>query len=172
MLWKFAFRDLVLLGICLLLWQLNLSALASINLLTAVLCGALTVIVTVLVSYQTHEWGHLTGAVAAGSLVHAPHQLIHPFIFHIDGNKNSRLQFVGMSVGGLAASLIALAVLLATLPLATWSAKITLGIVIVGIVATFVREVPEAWRVHRGTITPQGPVYEPFTAPAENSPRR
>jgi hypothetical protein len=164
MFWKFAFRDFVLLGICLLLWQLNMSALASTNLFTAVLCSALTVIATVLVSFEVHEWGHLTGAVASGSTVYAPRQLIHPFLFHFDGKKNSRQQFVAMSVGGLAASLIASAVLLATLPLATWSAKIILGIVVIGIIATFVREVPEAWRVHRGIATPQGSIYEAFAA--------
>lgn len=162
MFWKFALRDLVLLGVCLLLWQLNMSAPAAANIFVAASCSTLTVIITVLTSYEVHEWGHLTGAIATGSVVHAPRQLIHQFLFHFDGQKNSRQQFVGMSVGGLVASLIALAVLLATLPLATWSAKIALGIVIIGIIVTFLREVPEAWRVHRGTITPQGPVYEPF----------
>jgi membrane protein YdbS with pleckstrin-like domain len=164
MFWKFALRDLILLALCVLMWQINMSAFASTNLFIAIVCGTLTVVITVLTSYEGHEWGHLTGAVATGAVVHAPRQLIHQFLFHFDGKQNSRQQFVGMSIGGLAASVAVLILLLQVLPLSTWSAKIALGIIIFGIIVTFLREVPEAWRVHRGTITPQGPVYEPFAA--------
>jgi len=159
---RFAIRDLMLLGICLLSWQLNMSAMASANVLSAILCGTVTVILTVLTSYEFHEWGHLSGALATGAVVHAPKPLIHQFLFHFDGQKNNRQQFVGMSIGGLAASVAVLIVLLMILPLSTWSAKIALGIIVLGIIATFLREVPEAWRVHRGIAVPTGPVYEPF----------
>jgi fermentation-respiration switch protein FrsA (DUF1100 family) len=163
---KFFIRDLVLLALCLLAWRLNMSAFAGGNVVLEVLCSASAVILTVLVSYEIHEWGHLGGAVLTGSKVHAPNQLVHQFLFHFDGGANDRRQFVGMSIGGLAASLVALAILLLVLPLATWTAKVILALVGIGIVATFLREVPEAWRVHRGIIVPTGPVYEPFAAPA------
>lgn len=162
MFYKYIARDLVLLGLCVLAWQLNMSTFASANLLVSILCSALTVILTVLASYEVHEWGHLSGALLTGSTVHAPNRLIHQFLFHFDGKLNDRRQFVGMSVGGLVASVLALAVLLLVLPLATWTAKIILTIVGIGIIATYLREVPEAWRVHRGIIVPTGPVYEPF----------
>lgn len=159
---KYIVRDLVLLGCCVLAWQLNMSTLASGSLLIAIPCSALAVILTVLAAYEVHEWGHLSGALLTGSTVHAPNRLIHQFLFHFDGQRNDRRQFVGMSIGGLVASVVAFAVLLLVLPLATWTAKIILGLVGIGIVATFLREVPEAWRVHRGIIKPTGPVYEPF----------
>lgn len=161
---KFLVRDLALLALCILAWRLNLSEFAAGN-VASVLCSALTVVLTVLASYEVHEWGHLSGALLTGSKVHAPDRLIHQFLFHFDGQRNDRHQFVGMSIGGLAASLLALAVLLLVLPLDTWTARIVLGLVGIGIIATFLREVPEAWRVHRGIIVPTGPVYEPFQAP-------
>lgn len=161
---RFFIRDLVLLALCVLAWRLNLSEFAAGNGVIAVLCSAATVVLTVLVSYEVHEWGHLSGALLTGSTVHAPEKLIHQFLFHFDGKANDRRQFVGMSIGGLAASLIALLGLLLLLPLATWTAKIIVALVGIGIVATFLREVPEAWRVHRGIIVPTGPVYEPFSA--------
>lgn len=164
MFFKYFVRDMVLLALCLLAWRLNLSALAATNTLTAILCGTLTVVLTVLASYEVHEWGHLGGALLTGSTVHAPDRLIHQFLFHFDGKRNDRRQFVGMSIGGLAASLVALAILLLALPLHTVAAKVALGLVGLGIVVTFAREVPEAWRVHRGITVPTGPVYEPFAA--------
>lgn len=164
MFFKFLVRDLVLLGLCLLAWQVNLSEATASNTFAAVACSLIAVILTVLASYEVHEWGHLTGAVLTSSTVHAPNRLIHPFLFHFDGRRNDRRQFVGMSIGGLAASLVALAILLLALPLETWTARIILALVGIGIVATFAREVPEAWRVHRGLAAPEGPVYEPFPA--------
>jgi phosphate/sulfate permease len=161
---RFFIRDLVLLALCVLAWRLNLSGFAADNGVVAVLCSAATVILTVLISYEVHEWGHLSGALLTGSTVHAPQRLIHQFLFHFDGKANDRHQFVGMSIGGLVASVLALVALLLLLPLATWTAKIILALVGIGIVATFLREVPEAWRVHRGIIVPTGPVYEPFSA--------
>lgn len=161
---KFFFRDLALLALCILAWRLNLSEFAASNIVLSVACSAVAVILTVLASYEVHEWGHLSGALLTGSKVHAPNRMIHQFLFHFDGSANDRRQFVGMSIGGLAASVLALIVLLLVLPLATWTAKIILALVGIGIIATFLREVPEAWRVHRGIIVPTGPVYEPFSA--------
>jgi hypothetical protein len=162
MFWRFALRDVVLLAICLLLWQLNMSELAAGHIVIAGLIATVTVIATVLTSYEFHEWGHLSGAIATGAVVHAPKPLIHQFLFHFDGQQNNRHQFVGMSIGGLLASVLVLLALLWILPLSTWSAKIALGIIVLGIIVTFLREVPEAWRVHRGIAVPTGPVYEPF----------
>jgi hypothetical protein len=167
MFFKYFIRDLALLALCLLAWRLNLSALAAANDVFAVVCGTVTVVLTVLCTYEVHEWGHLGGALLTGSKVHAPNRLIHQFLFHFDGAANNRHQFVGMSVGGLAASIVGLAGLLLLLPLATWTAKVILALVGLGVVVTFAREVPEAWRVHRGIITPTGPVYEPFVAHAD-----
>jgi hypothetical protein len=164
MFFKYFVRDMVLLALCVLAWQLNLSEPVAANAFAAVACGMLTVILTVLVSYEIHEWGHLGGALLTGSTVHAPDRLVHQFLFHFDGKRNDRRQFVGMSIGGLAASLVALALLLLLLPLHTLAAKVVLGLVGLGIVVTFAREVPEAWRVHRGIIVPTGPVYEPFAS--------
>lgn len=162
MFWKFVFRDLALLGLCLAIWWLLTGPLAGAHLAVVILCSIVAVVITSLVTYLGHEWGHLTGAVAAGSVVYAPTKLFDPFLFHFDSSKNSGRQFVAMSVGGLIASLVGLVAAIALLPLALWAAKAVVALVVIGVVTTLVREVPEAWRVYRGGALPTGMVYEPY----------
>lgn len=160
MFFKFALRDLAALAICLLAWRFY--GAAPDSLLAAFGLGTAAVLATMVVTYLVHEWGHLGGAVFTGSTVYAPRPLFSVFLFHFDGHKNSRRQFVGMSVGGFVTSLGMLITLFAVLPLETWPARITIALVAIGIVGTAYLEVPTAWRVHRGAALPSGPVYEPF----------
>lgn len=166
---KFAVRDLSLLGLCLLTWWLLTVRLADAGPALAVALSVVAVVLSALVTYLIHEWGHLTGAVAAGSVVYAPNKLVDPFLFHFDSRSNDARQFVWMSTGGLFASVAVLALLIAVLPfgepLARWAAWMVLALVVIGVIATLVREVPEAWRVARGGALPTGMVYEPFPAP-------
>jgi hypothetical protein len=165
---KFAVRDLTVVLLCLACWALEIQLRGSggfPHVLAALAAG----ITTVLVGYCGHEWGHLTGAVLAGSKVYAPHNLSALFLFHFDTRLNSPKQFLSMSAGGFAVSIIFFIVLLAVLPLNTLAAIVALSISVIGLIATAITELPVAWRVSQGAPLPTGPVYEPITvAPAKS----
>jgi hypothetical protein len=160
MFWKFAIRDLIIVAACFGCWALDaaLRGHGAISVLTAV-AAAFT---TVLVGYLAHEWGHLAGAWLTGSKVYAPHELVTPFLFHFDTVQNSNRQFVGMSVGGFITSGLVVILLFAVLPLTLLASKLALAVVVIGVVATLILEVPSAWRVAHGAPLPVGPVYEPI----------
>ena len=124
-----------------------------------VLLAALAALATTLVGYLLHEWGHLLGALAAGARFALPATPFEsPFLFKFDRTGNTRGQFFAMALGGFAASIATVAVLVFVLPpgLATW---LTLGLVGAGVLATLVIEVPEFWRVWRGGPLPDGAAF-------------
>jgi len=127
---------------------------------TRVALAVATALATTLVGYLAHEWGHLLGALAARSRFELPRSPFEsPFLFKFDRAGNSRPQFFAMTLGGFAASILTVAVLLLALPrdlLASW---IALALVAVGVVATLVIEVPEFWRVWRGGPLPDGAAF-------------
>ena len=121
--------------------------------------GGLAVL-TVLCGYLIHEWGHLAGAVAArASFVLAPTPWASPFLFRFDARGNSREQFAAMSAGGFISSAVLVALLLATLPLHALAGQLSIGLVVIGVIATIVLEVPEFLRVWRGQPIPTTAAY-------------
>lgn len=162
---KFAVRDIALLAGCLLLWQYTLQQQAmGLNSWLSVPLQAGVALLTTLVAFLLHEWGHLLGALAFRAKVHAPRRWYELFLFHFDGRSNTARQFIAMSIGGFIASGIAVAVLLAALPLDTLAGVLALAFGALGVLATFVLEFPTTWRVMRGAPLPTGFVYEPFEA--------
>jgi hypothetical protein len=111
--------------------------------------------------FLVHEWGHLAGALAVGSFVHYPNRLLAPLLFHFDTAKNDRRQFLWMSYGGYAGSLVGLAVIAVAYPLDALSGRVALGLAAVGFVVTAVAEVPTTVRVHRGAPLPTGYAFVP-----------
>ena len=83
-----------------------------------------------------------------------------PFLFRFDLHRNTRRQFTWMASGGFVSSLLLVVFLVAVLPsglLATW---IALGLTALGVLATFVIEVPEFWGVVvRGGPLPTGAAF-------------
>lgn len=156
---RHALRDALLLGVTLGLWRWDASLRAqSASLLTvgvALLAGAMTA----LCGYLAHEWGHLAGAWAGGSRVHLPARASDVFLFRFDSDRNTRAQFLIMSLGGFLASGLAIAILLWVLPLGTLAARVAMGLVVAGVVATVILEFPPAWRVARGEAIPTGAAY-------------
>ncbi|MFN7951743.1 MAG: hypothetical protein U0610_08440 [bacterium] len=123
--------------------------------------GIATGVLTALVGFLTHEWGHLAGALLAGSTVHFPNRIIAPLLFHFDGNRNGRRQFLAMSYGGFAASAVALALLVWLVPGDRWSGRTALVLAGIGTLVTLVAEVPTAVRVARGAPLPTGFAFTP-----------
>jgi hypothetical protein len=156
--YKHALRDLFIVLATLLLWWAD-SGLRSQGGALALLVAVLVAAMTAYCGYLAHEWGHLLGALSAGSVVHLPQRLFSVFLFQFDSDRNGRRQFLRMSMGGFLASGITLAFLLAVLPLNARSGRITLVLVLLGVVATFVLELPVAWRVARGAPIPRGGAY-------------
>jgi hypothetical protein len=81
------------------------------------------------------------------------------FLFQFDSDRNSREQFLRMSMGGFVASVAAIVFLLLVLPLHATSGRIAMLLVAIGVVATFILEVPVAWRVAHGAPIPRGAAY-------------
>jgi hypothetical protein len=154
---RFAVRDLVLVAVTVSLVELD-RALVSANVggPGALAVGVLTGAAFALSSFLLHEWGHWLGAVGAGALVHPPRSLSSFFLFFFDTGKSDRRQFLAMSYGGYAATLVALALLLAWARLDTWSGRTALVLAGLGMTITAALEVPTTWKVARGEPIPGG----------------
>ena len=114
---------------------------------------------TGVVAFTGHEWGHALGAKLSGARIYFADRLMSPFLFFFDTDASTRNQFVAMSIGGYVASALAAVLALALLPRDQLAGQIGLGIVGLGIVATFIAEVPTTIRVARGGPMPRGYVY-------------
>lgn len=149
-----AARDLLLCGFTAGLWMQTLS---EQPVLAAEILAALF---TVLIAYLLHEWGHLVGALLTRSVVHLPDgALSSPFLFRFDTGRNTRHQFLVMSLGGFIASVLVVLALLMLLPLERLSGRLALGLIALGVLATLVLELPVAWRVYRGSPLPEGRAF-------------
>lgn len=156
--WKHVARDVGLLALTLFAWQLDgvaRTAGSTLEWATAPIAGALTAIV----GYLFHEWGHLLAARASGAVVRLPQRASEVFLFNFHSDRNSAGQFLTMSLGGYAASVIVIAILLFVLPLETLAGKIALTLVGLGVVATAILELPPFFTVLRGGPLPRGTAY-------------
>ncbi len=108
---RFALRDITLLVATVVLWVVDarrdggspwISIAAGIG---AAVCA-----------YSMHEWGHVIGAHLSGSVFTPARRLISPFLFSYDTTRNSRHQFVVMSLSGFAATAVYAAAYLLWMP--------------------------------------------------------
>lgn len=113
------------------------------------------------VGFLIHEWGHLAGALLAKSRVHYPNRILAPLLFHFDSASNDKRQFLFMSYGGYLASAVGVALIASLAPLDARSGRLALGLAGLGLVVTFVAEVPITVRVLRGAPLPTGYAYGP-----------
>ncbi len=152
-------RDGLIVLLTLALW------LATLNLgqphdLPSLALHLVTALLTVSVGYLLHEWGHLAGAWIAGGHFVLPASIGEsPFLFRFDNVRSSRAQFIAMSLGGFASSILVVVFLAAALPRALPASWIALGLVGVGVLATFVIEVPMFLGVVRGGPMPTGAAF-------------
>lgn len=154
---RFAVRDavVVLVTVGLVAWDRALVA-DGVRDARAVAVGIATGGAFALSSFFAHEWGHWLGAVATGGLVHPPRRLTSFFLFFFDTGRSTRRQFLAMSYGGYAATLGALALLVAWARPDTWSGRTALVLAGLGMAVTAALEIPTTWRVSRGAPMPPG----------------
>lgn len=141
-------RDLAILALTLLLWNLY-GHLGDRHDAAARSVAIVTGVATVIAGFLAHEWGHLLGALSRGSTVEFPPRLASVFLFQFDPKKNSREQFLAMSMGGFIASAIVIVLLLALLSFDGLAERVTFILTGLGVLATFVIEIPGAVRVYR-----------------------
>jgi hypothetical protein len=110
-------------------------------------------------AFLVHEWGHWIAAVASGARVSRPPRKLSPYLFFYDTARSTRAQFLWMSFGGYLATAIALAGIVAWADLRSTSGLVAVGLSSLGMLVTFVLEVPTTWRVWRGRPLPTGGVY-------------
>ena len=67
-------------------------------------------------AYNLHEWGHLVGAFWTRSVYVPAKRLYSPFLFSYDAEKNTRNQFLLMSLAGFAATALFVAAFLLWMP--------------------------------------------------------
>jgi hypothetical protein len=128
--------------------------------------SVLTALLTTVLGYLAHEWGHLLGALAARSRFELPATPFESFfLFRFDRERNSRSQFFAMALGGFAASIISVLLFVLLLPWGLLATTITLTLVALGVLATFVIEVPEFWGVWRGGPLPDGAAFVSASRP-------
>lgn len=139
------------------LWLLPLGKPAHAGLILLHVAAGL---MTVVVGFLLHEWGHLGGAWISGSAFVLPASPFEtPFLFRFNNVRNSRGQFCAMSLGGFASSLLFVAFLLLAAPRGLLASHVAQALTAIGVLATLVSEVPGLVRVMRGAPIPGGAAY-------------
>lgn len=115
-------------------------------------------------AFIVHEWGHLFGGFASGSVLHPPSGLKSRFVFSFDRHQNSRGQFLIMSLGGFIATGLSLGAVYGLLPEAELATRVARGGVLFLAFLGVVLELPlVAWSILRSDLPP----VETFPTPAE-----
>jgi len=165
----FLMRDGLIILLAVALWMVTLKLGQAHDLRTAAVHVA-TGLLTVFVGYLLHEWGHLIGAwIARGAFVLPATVSETLFLFRFDNVRNSRAQFISMSLGGFTSSILVVAFLLLALPWGLLASWIALGLTAAGVLATFIIEVPMFLGVVRGGPMPTGAA---FVSPPGTPPER
>lgn len=118
--------------------------------------GALPLIVAVATGFMitvcgfyAHEWGHyLAGRFAGATPVPSPSP-ISLYLFELEEDACTRRQWLTMSVGGYAATILALPVILSVIDIGSLSGRVALVLTGLGVLATFALELPITYRVYR-----------------------
>ncbi|MFO0680925.1 MAG: hypothetical protein U0234_02685 [Sandaracinus sp.] len=114
-------------------------------LVVAVLAGALLT----LSGFYAHEWGHFLAARWAGATPTPAASPLSVFLFEIGEHECTREQWLWMSAGGYGASIVGLAVILGIIDLSVTSGRVAAILTSLGVLATFVLEIPITMRVYR-----------------------
>ena len=155
---RFAIRDLsILLGTAL-LWWLSLSAEAGSSAATALSIGA--GVGAAICAYNLHEWAHLIGAHLTQSVYVPAKRLISPFLFSYDAERNTKHQFLIMSLAGFAATALFVVAYVLWMPQDQQAGRIALrgALILAGL--TVVIEFPIFFRALFGTKVPRTGMFE------------
>jgi len=150
-------RDVLITASCGSLWWLALRG--DVSGVGGTALSVLAGLSTGVVAFLGHEWGHALGAKLSGATIYFADRMMSPFLFFFDTAASTKSQFIAMSMGGYIASALAAVLALALLPRDHLAGQVGLAVVGLGIIATFVAEVPTTFRVARGGPMPRGYVY-------------
>lgn len=149
---RFVARDTFLLLLALSLWTLCA---------TAPVLAVPAAVISGLVAFELHEWGHWLGATKANAVITPARSLLPPFLFNFDSKANSRRQFLAMSCPGFVATAMFLAAFQWWLPEAHPATVLTRQIGWGLAAVTVIIEIPLAlWTLAGGRIPPV-PVFLP-----------
>jgi hypothetical protein len=111
-------------------------------------------------AYNLHEWGHLIGAHLTRSVYVPARRLISPFLFSYDADRNTRRQFLIMSLAGFAATALFVVAFLLWMPQDQQAGRIALrgALVLAGL--TVVIELPIFFRALLGNTIPRTGMFK------------
>lgn len=138
---KLAVRDVLILALGVVLWQVAAHWSAADTMLGD-FSGLVVGLVLGIGGYLLHEWGHLTGALLTGSRVEAPASLKTGFLFSFDSQQNDLRQFLVMSFSGFAATALVVWAFYSFLPDGLLASRVARGVALVGAFLTVFIELP------------------------------
>ncbi len=151
---KLAIRDLLLVALLVGFWLLTAELSAGAGPLSDFF-GLLAGLGLGVSAYLLHEWGHLLGALATRSVVHAPDRLSSRFLFSFDSKANSRRQFLTMSLCGFAVTGVALLLAHTALPEGQLATRVARGAVLfLTFLLVFIELPLFLWALIRGDLPP------------------
>ena len=163
---KFAVRDAGIIGLVAGLW-FGLAGFSSGSSLVGDLVGLVLGLGFGAGVFLLHEWGHLIGALATGSVVQAPDRLNSAYLFSYDSKLNSRHQFVVMSLSGFVVTGLAVWCALGPLAEPLQAARVARGAIAFLASLTLFIEVPLViWAL----VAPSLPPVETFAGGTEERP--
>lgn len=155
---RFVVRDLTILLGTIALWWLSLSVEEGSRLASVLSIGA--GVGAAVCAYNLHEWGHVLGAHWTHSVYVPAKRLISPFLFSYDAERNTRRQFLLMSLAGFAATALFVAAFILWMPQDQQAGRIALrgAILLAGL--TVVIEFPIFFRALFGSKVPRTGMFE------------
>jgi hypothetical protein len=155
---RFVIRDVTILVGTIVTWWLGSTVARETGLASALSITA--GIGAAVCAYNLHEWGHLIGAHLTNSVYVPAKRLISPFLFSYDADRNSRGQFLIMSLGGFAATAIFVAAFLLFMPQDQTAGRIALrgALLLAGL--TVVIEFPIFFRALLGKTVPRTGLFK------------
>lgn len=155
---RFAIRDGLILMATIVLWWLSLSVEPETAIDSALSIGA--GVGALVCAYNLHEWGHLLGAHLTNSVYVPARRLISPFLFSYDAERNTRAQFLVMSLAGFAATALFVAAFWLWMPQDQQAGRIALrGALVLGGL-TVVIELPIFFRALLGSSVPRTGMFK------------
>lgn len=157
-------RDASIVAAAVLLWSLAAPFSAGPG-PVADLAGLVAGVVLGVCALPIHEWGHFLGALASRSAVQPAASLRALFVFSFDSRRNSRRQFVVMSLGGWVGTAVAVWVAYGILPSDLLASRIARGMALLSVLLVLVTELPLLARAFwTGRIPPVETLRPPRSA--------
>ena len=161
---RFALRDALLIGATVLLW-VQASPISAGNGPMADVFGLLAGLGVGFSAYLLHEWGHLLGGLATGSVVHPGSKITSRYLFSFDSKRNDRRQFLVMSAGGFVVTGLSVWLTQAVLPDDLLATRVARGLIsILAIVAIAIEFPIVIWALFRDDLPPVD-TFEPSAGP-------